>query len=109
MHLYGPLLQIQPRRTPSDAYFLFFLKAWVGLGLCVFVQKERKKATATISSKNDVLSRSLQAVGVDPLVAGNVIQISFVLGLMILWVFSYVFRVANKEMTYVKQLKVLPP
>ncbi|GAQ81818.1 hypothetical protein KFL_000920030 [Klebsormidium nitens] len=51
------------------------------------------------------LKYGLEAVGVDPLVAGNVIQISFVLGLMILWVFSYVFRVANKEMTYVKQLK----
>ena len=59
-----------------------------------------------------ILPQFLQAVGVDPLVAGNVIQISFVLGLMVLWVFTYVFRVANKEMTYVKQLKVaalVPP
>jgi hypothetical protein len=51
------------------------------------------------------LKYGLEAVGVDSLVAGNIIQITFVLGLTVLWIFSYIFRVANKEMTYVKQLK----
>ena len=41
----------------------------------------------------------------DSLRAGNVVQITMVLGLMVAWVGSYVFRVSNKDMTYAKQLK----
>ena len=32
-------------------------------------------------------------------------QLTFVLGLSLAWVASYVLRVMNKDMTYVKQLK----
>ena len=46
-----------------------------------------------------------QAVGLDSAQAGNVVQITLVLGLMLAWTATYVFRVGNKEMTYVKQLK----
>ena len=44
-------------------------------------------------------------MGLDSAQAGNVVQITLVLGLMLAWTATYVFRVGNKEMTYVKQLK----
>ena len=47
----------------------------------------------------------LQANGVDPIWAGNIVQLTFVLGLSLAWAGSYVGRVMNKDMTYVKQLK----
>ena len=43
--------------------------------------------------------------GMDPIMAGNFVQLIFVLLLSFGWVGSYLFRVATKEMTYVKQLK----
>lgn len=45
------------------------------------------------------------AAGVDMVVAGNIELLVFVLGLTLAWTGSYVFRVAKKDMTYVKQLK----
>mmetsp|Transcript_12944 Transcript_12944/g.24659 ORF Transcript_12944/g.24659 Transcript_12944/m.24659 type:complete len:186 (+) Transcript_12944:59-616(+) len=45
------------------------------------------------------------AAGVDMVVAGNIELVVFTLGMTIAWTASYVFRVANKDMTYVKQLK----
>eukprot|EP00740_Mantoniella_antarctica_P017955 CAMPEP_0198696106 /NCGR_PEP_ID=MMETSP1468-20131203/299853_1 /TAXON_ID=1461545 /ORGANISM="Mantoniella sp, Strain CCMP1436" /LENGTH=203 /DNA_ID=CAMNT_0044452171 /DNA_START=31 /DNA_END=642 /DNA_ORIENTATION=+ len=47
----------------------------------------------------------LKAGGVSDIWAGNIVQLTFVLGLTIGWVGSYIGRVANKDMTYVKQLK----
>ncbi|CAI0400001.1 unnamed protein product, partial [Linum tenue] len=47
----------------------------------------------------------LQYVGVDSLQAGNVVEVLLVLGLTVGWIFSYIFRVSNKEMTYAKQLR----
>ena len=48
----------------------------------------------------------LQAfAGMDAVKAGNAVQLTFVLGLTLVWVASYVLRVFNKDMTYVKQLK----
>lgn len=47
----------------------------------------------------------LQANGVSAIWAGNIVQLTFVLGLSLAWVASYVLRVMNKDMTYVKQLK----
>ena len=46
-----------------------------------------------------------QFVGVDPLKAGNVVQLVMVLGLTLGWISTYVFRVSTKEMTYAKQLQ----
>ena len=43
--------------------------------------------------------------GIDAVKAGNAVQLTFVLGLTLVWVASYVLRVFNKDMTYVKQLK----
>lgn len=51
------------------------------------------------------LKYGLEFVGVDPLKAGNVVQLVMVLGLTIGWVSTYIFRVSSKEMTYAKQLK----
>lgn len=48
---------------------------------------------------------SLQFFGVDPLQAGNVVQLVLVLGLTVGWISTYIFRVSNKEMTYVQQLR----
>jgi len=45
------------------------------------------------------------AAGVDLILAGNIEVAIFVLGLTVAWTASYVFRVAKKDMTYVKQLK----
>lgn len=43
--------------------------------------------------------------GYDMVVAGNVVLVVITLGMTIAWTGTYVFRVANKDMTYVKQLK----
>ena len=40
-----------------------------------------------------------------PPLGGEHVQLTFVLGLSVAWVGSYVARVMNKDMTYVKQLK----
>lgn len=47
----------------------------------------------------------IQFAGVDPLQAGNVVQLVLVLGLTIGWISTYIFRVSNKEMTYAQQLR----
>jgi hypothetical protein len=47
----------------------------------------------------------LQANGVSAIWAGNIVQLTFVGGLSIAWIGSYIARVMNKDMTYVKQLK----
>lgn len=47
----------------------------------------------------------LQAGGLSAGMAGNFVQLFVVLGLCIGWIGSYIFRVANKDMTYVKQLE----
>ncbi|WOL17113.1 hypothetical protein Cni_G25902 [Canna indica] len=51
------------------------------------------------------LKSGLEFVGVDSLQAGNVVQLFIVLGLTIGWVSTYMFRVANKDMTYAQQLR----
>ena len=45
------------------------------------------------------------AVGGDELVAGRLIAGVYMVGVCLLWTFSYVFRVGTKDMTYSKQLK----
>lgn len=47
----------------------------------------------------------VQFLGVDPLQAGNVVQLVLVLGLTVGWISTYIFRVSNKEMTYAQQLR----
>lgn len=47
----------------------------------------------------------LQATGMDAGMAGSWAQLVIFLGLTFGWVGSYVFRVATKQMTYVKQLE----
>ncbi|XP_023903361.2 uncharacterized protein LOC112015218 isoform X1 [Quercus suber] len=51
------------------------------------------------------LKTGLEFVGVDPLQAGNVVQLVLVLGLTVGWISTYIFRVSNKEMTYAQQLR----
>lgn len=41
----------------------------------------------------------------DPLQAGNVVQLFIVLGMTVGWISSYMIRVANKDMTYATQLR----
>lgn len=48
---------------------------------------------------------AVQLVGIDPLQAGNIVEVIIVLGLMLGWVSTYIFRVSNKEMTYAQQLR----
>uniref|UniRef100_A0A2P2L995 Uncharacterized protein LOC107418510 isoform X2 n=1 Tax=Rhizophora mucronata TaxID=61149 RepID=A0A2P2L995_RHIMU len=50
------------------------------------------------------LKSGLEFAGVDPLQAGNVVQLVMVLGLTVGWISTYIFRVSNKEMTYAQQL-----
>ncbi|GAB4819534.1 hypothetical protein N2152v2_006580 [Parachlorella kessleri] len=47
----------------------------------------------------------LQAAGLEPGMAGNFVQLFVILGISLGWVGSYLFRVATKQMTYVKQLE----
>ncbi|PKA63073.1 hypothetical protein AXF42_Ash007869 [Apostasia shenzhenica] len=51
------------------------------------------------------LKSGLEFVGVDPLQAGNVVQLVMVLGLTVGWISTYIFRVSNKDMTYAQQLR----
>ncbi|KAD6796140.1 hypothetical protein E3N88_07036 [Mikania micrantha] len=51
------------------------------------------------------LKGGLEFLGVDPLQAGNVVQLVLVLGLTVGWISTYIFRVSNKEMTYAQQLR----
>ncbi|TQD90744.1 hypothetical protein C1H46_023676 [Malus baccata] len=51
------------------------------------------------------LKSGLDFAGVDPLHAGNVVQLVLVLGLTIGWISTYIFRVSNKEMTYAQQIR----
>ncbi|KAI3776808.1 hypothetical protein L1987_46598 [Smallanthus sonchifolius] len=51
------------------------------------------------------LKSGLEFLGVDPLQAGNVVQLVLVLGLTVGWISTYLFRVSNKEMTYAQQLR----
>ncbi|XWS50843.1 hypothetical protein CRYUN_Cryun12cG0124600 [Craigia yunnanensis] len=51
------------------------------------------------------LKSGLEFAGVDPLQAGNVVQLVMVLGLTVGWISTYIFRVSNKEMTYAQQLR----
>jgi len=43
--------------------------------------------------------------GVNAIIAGNVVQLTFVLALCVGWMGTYLFRVATKNMTYTQQLK----
>lgn len=52
-----------------------------------------------------VLYYGLQAAGMDAGMAGNWVQLIIFLGICIGWVSTYIWRVANKQMTYVKQLE----
>lgn len=47
----------------------------------------------------------MQFAGVDPMQAGNVVQLVLVLGLTLAWISTYMFRVSNKDMTYAQQLR----
>ncbi|TVU34740.1 hypothetical protein EJB05_16623 [Eragrostis curvula] len=51
------------------------------------------------------LKSGLELLGVDPLQAGNVVQLLVVLGMTVGWISTYMFRVANKDMTYAHQLR----
>ncbi|CAO2194998.1 unnamed protein product [Urochloa humidicola] len=51
------------------------------------------------------LKYGLELLGVDPLQAGNVVQLLVVLGMTVGWISTYMFRVANKDMTYAQQLR----
>lgn len=52
-----------------------------------------------------VLYYGLQAGGMDAGMAGNWVQLIIFLGICIGWIGSYLYRVATKQMTYVKQLE----
>ncbi|KAI5083983.1 hypothetical protein GOP47_0000152 [Adiantum capillus-veneris] len=51
------------------------------------------------------LKYGLEFAGLDPLKAGNVVQLVMVLGLTVGWISTYLFRVSTKDMTYAKQLR----
>eukprot|EP00877_Chromochloris_zofingiensis_P007073 jgi/Chrzof1/2619/Cz11g22200.t1 len=52
-----------------------------------------------------VMYYGLQAAGMDAGMAGNWVQLIIFLGICVGWVSTYVYRVATKQMTYVKQLE----
>ncbi|XP_059455626.1 uncharacterized protein LOC132185846 [Corylus avellana] len=78
----------QPKQTPFGYTRKDVLL--IGLGLTVF---------------GIGLKTGLEFAGVDPLQAGNVVQLVLVLGLTVGWISTYIFRVSNKEMTYAQQLR----
>eukprot|EP00878_Enallax_costatus_P020079 GHUV01021210.1.p3 GENE.GHUV01021210.1~~GHUV01021210.1.p3 ORF type:complete len:171 (+),score=63.46 GHUV01021210.1:411-923(+) len=48
----------------------------------------------------------LQAAGMSPGMAGNWVQLLIFLGICVGWVSTYLYRVANKQMTYAQQLRM---
>jgi hypothetical protein len=60
---------------------------------------------AGLTGLGAVLYYGLQAGGMDAGMAGNWVQLVIILGMSVGWVGSYLWRVANKDMTYVKQLE----
>ncbi|KXZ42421.1 hypothetical protein GPECTOR_149g31 [Gonium pectorale] len=52
-----------------------------------------------------VLYYGLQAMGMEAGYAGNWVQLLIFLGICVGWISTYIFRVATKQMTYVKQLE----
>lgn len=52
-----------------------------------------------------VMYYGLQATGMEPGIAGNWVQAIIFLGICVGWVSTYIYRVATKQMTYVKQLE----
>ncbi|GJP51523.1 hypothetical protein CLOM_g10688 [Closterium sp. NIES-68] len=58
-----------------------------------------------ITAAGFALKYGLEFAGFDSFQSGSVVQLVLVLGLCLVWAASYVWRVGNKEMTYVKQLK----
>lgn len=52
-----------------------------------------------------VMYYGLQATGMDAGMAGNWVQLTIFLGICVGYVSTYVYRVATKQMTYVKQLE----
>jgi len=52
-----------------------------------------------------VMYYGLQAAGMDAGMAGNWVQLAVFLGICVGYVSTYVYRVATKQMTYVKQLE----
>jgi hypothetical protein len=81
-----------PNDTPQAPGFFYTRAGVIAIGVGV-------------TGAGFALYYGLQANGVDPIWAGNIVQLTFVLGLTVAWVGSYVSRVMNKDMTYVKQLK----
>ena len=81
-----------PNDTPQAPGFFYTRAGVIAIGVGV-------------TGAGFALYYGLQANGVDPIWAGNIVQLTFVGGLSLAWVASYVLRVMNKDMTYVKQLK----
>ncbi|CAN1180241.1 hypothetical protein LINPERHAP2_LOCUS34667 [Linum perenne] len=51
------------------------------------------------------MKSGLELIGFDNFQAGNIVEVILVLGLTVGWIYSYIFRVSNKEMTYAQQLR----
>ncbi|KAF8716766.1 hypothetical protein HU200_025855 [Digitaria exilis] len=73
----------------------------IGVGVTAF-GVGLKYGLESLTDADDVYA---QLLGVDPLQAGNVVQLLVVLGMTVGWISTYMFRVANKDMTYAKQLR----
>ncbi|CAN0904018.1 hypothetical protein LINGRAHAP2_LOCUS22842 [Linum grandiflorum] len=51
------------------------------------------------------MKSGLEFIGLDSFQAGNIVEVVLVLGLTVGWIYTYLFRVSNKEMTYAQQLR----
>lgn len=54
-------------------------------------------------------SVATNVMGIDELEAGKWIGVGFTAGASFLWVFTYIFRVATKDMTYVREQQQKKP
>eukprot|EP00475_Leptophrys_vorax_P028125 TRINITY_DN40514_c0_g1_i1.p1 TRINITY_DN40514_c0_g1~~TRINITY_DN40514_c0_g1_i1.p1 ORF type:complete len:234 (-),score=0.73 TRINITY_DN40514_c0_g1_i1:311-934(-) len=70
-----------------------------------YTRKDVLLIGAGITGVGFALKYGLEAAGLDSFQSGAVVQLVVVLGLCLAWAGSYVWRVGNKEMTYVQQLK----
>ncbi|KAK4395593.1 hypothetical protein Sango_1713600 [Sesamum angolense] len=97
----------QSRKRLAQCFLKGYFNKMLPLGLTPFgyTRKDVLLIGLGVTVAGIGLESGLEYLGVDPLQAGNVVQLVLVLGLTVGWISTYIFRVSNKEMTYAQQLR----
>jgi len=101
--------KIPPPAKPVAVQAQAELDSFQKLGLPWWLNPNTRGGSIVVATLSLVFPISiyywLQAAGMEDVVAGQYVGVGFVLISCVLWTFTYIFRVATKDMTYAKQLK----